>query len=51
MVPGCRDDGLPLITTDWNNEAWDVRDKEKERVGSDYVEPTERDVKALGTQS
>ena len=28
-----------------------VRDKERERVGSDYVEPRERDVKALGTQS
>ena len=25
--------GLPLITTEWNNEAWDVRDKEKGEGG------------------
>lgn len=28
-----------------------MRNKERERVGSDYMEPRERDVKALETQS
>ena len=28
-----------------------MRDKERERVGSDFMEPRERDVKAMETQS